>query len=224
MNRFVGVLALGLSVLMAAGCGDDKPPAPPKDVAAAALEGLLPNAEAIDSIMGTSGMVAHPPTDRMSDNRNLLPNLDCLGVWQVDESAIYGTGWTAMRQQLFRNPDTDEWERQVVESGVLFGSGQDAKGFFDTSAEHWSKCTNHHVNITVNGGSLPRWASAELTVTDSALAMPYTRVKAGITWNCQHALGVAANLIIDVQACQPGDTAVTAAADIVQKVIDTMPR
>ena len=35
-------------------------------------------------------MTAHPRVNVMGDHRNLLPNLNCLGVWQVDEAGVYG--------------------------------------------------------------------------------------------------------------------------------------
>ncbi|MDH6194619.1 hypothetical protein M2272_001248 [Mycobacterium frederiksbergense] len=219
-------ISLLMLVLLATSCAGngDKVQGAPKEVPKSALEGLLLSTDQINALMGTDGMTAHPPVTEMSDHRNLLPNLNCLGVWQVDESAIYGDHWTAMRQELLRSPDNDDWDNLVVQSVVIYPSTQDANDFFNQSAERWSKCTNHHVNITLNDEPLPKWTSGDLTTTDSELTMPFTRVKGDQIRACQRALAVAANLVIDVQACKPEGSLVTQAADLVDKIKAAMPR
>ena len=77
-------------------------------------------------------MTAHPTVTQMADHRNLLPNLNCLGVWQVDEAPIYDpSGWQSVRQQMLRNPDSDGWESLVVQSVVSYPSVEAAQRFFD---------------------------------------------------------------------------------------------
>ncbi len=219
-------ISLFMLVLLATSCAGnaDKTPGPPKEVPKSALEGLLLSTDQVNTLMGTDGMTAHPAVTEMGDHRNLLPNLNCLGAWQVDESAIYGEHWAAMRQVLLRNPDNDAWDNLLVQSVVIYPSTQDATDFFDQSAERWSKCTNHHVNITLNGEALPKWTSGDLTKTDSQLTLPFTRVNGDQTRACQRALAVAANLVMDVQACKPAGSSVTQAADVVDKIKAAMPR
>ena len=220
------VTSLVALVLLATSCtsNGDKAQGPPKDVPKSALEGLLLSTDEANTLMGTEEMTAHPPVTEMSDHRNLLPNLNCLGAWQVDESAIYGEHWTAMRQVLLRAPDNDNWDNLLVQSVVIYPSTQDANDFLDQSAERWSKCTNHHVNITLNGEPLPKWTSGDLTRTDSELILPFTRVKGDQTRDCQRALAAAANLVMDIQACKPAGSSVTQAADVVDKIKAAMPR
>ena len=62
---------------------------PPKPVADSALDGLLLDADEVNALMGATGMQAHQTVSQMADHRNLLPNLNCLGVWQVNEAPIY---------------------------------------------------------------------------------------------------------------------------------------
>lgn len=213
-------------VLLATSCSGngDKAQGPPKDVPKSALEGLLLSTEDVNSLMGTDGMVAHPAVTEMGDHRNLLPNLNCLGAWQVNESAIYGDHWAAMRQVLLRAPDNDNWDNLLVQSVVIFPSAQDANDFLGQSAERWSKCTDHKVNITLNGKPLPKWKSGALTKTDSELTLPFTRVDGDQIRACQRALAVAANLVMDIQACRPAGSSVTQAADVVDKITAAMPR
>ncbi|MGW4101013.1 sensor domain-containing protein [Mycobacterium sp. NPDC004974] len=219
-------ISLLMLVLLATSCAGngDKAQGPPKDVPKSALEGLLLSTDEVNTLMGTEGMTAHPPVTEMGDHRNLLPNLNCLGAWQVDEAAIYGDRWTAMRQVLLRAPDNDDWDNLLVQSVVIFPSAQDATDFLNQSADRWSKCTNHHVNITLNGERLPKWTSGDLTKTDSELTLPFTRVNGDQTRDCQRALAVAANLVMDIQACKPAGSSVTQAADVVDKIKAAMPR
>ncbi|TMS52295.1 sensor domain-containing protein [Mycobacterium sp. DBP42] len=220
------VFSLIMLVLPATSCADngDKAQGPPEEVPKSALERLLLTTDQVNAMMTTVGMVAHPPVTEMNDHRNLLPNLNCLGAWQVNESAIYGDRWTAMRQVLLRGPDRDNWDNLLVQSVVIFPSTQEAADFLDQSADRWSKCTNHNVNITLNGQPLPRWRSGDLIETDSELTLPFTRIDGDQTRACQRALAVAANLVMDIQACKPGGSSVTQAAEVVDKIKAAMAR
>lgn len=194
----------------------------PELVPANALDGLLLEPAAVDQIMGTSGMVAHPRVQVMGDHRNLLPNLNCLGIWQVNEAGVYGKdGWIAVRQELLRTPDTDNWSALVVQSVVNYPSTDDARAFFDQSADRWSKCTNHNVNITLNDQPLPKWRSGDLTKTANELAIPFTRGRAngvGGVDSCQRVLAVDDNVIIDAQACSRNVSSVTQAVEVAKQI------
>ncbi len=123
-----------------------------------------------------------------------------------------------------RSPDNDQWDNLLVQSVVAYHSVDDARKFFTESSERWSKCTNHHVNITLNGTPLPKWTSGELTKTDSRLAIPVTRGSDADTRACQRVLAIAVNVIIDVQACKPQGSTVTQAATITDKIESALPK
>lgn len=219
-----GLLAL-CSVL--AGCGGAASGASaPKLVPDTALTASLLSADELNSIMGTTGMTPHTPVSQMGDHRNLLPNLNCLGLWQVNEAPIYESShWKSVRQQLVRVPDADQWNFLVVQSVVSYRTADAAREFFTESTDRWSKCTNHNVNIQLNGQALPAWKSGDLTKTDNRLAMPYTRGAGDQTRSCQRVLSVAANLILDIQACKPQQQdSVTAAAAVADKIESKLPR
>lgn len=190
-----------------------------------ALDGILLSTDVVDSIMGTSGMTAHPRVEVMGDHRNLLPNLNCLGIWQVNEAGVYGPdGWIALRQELLRAPDTDDWQSLVVQSVVNYPSTEAAEEFFTQSTDRWSKCTNHNVNITLNDKPLPKWRSGELTKTANELAIPFTRGSANGVDSCQRMLAVDDNVIIDVQACTGDVSTVTKAAEVVDAIKAKLPK
>lgn len=220
----VGVLALSLVLTGCAGASTGAS-RPLKAVPDSALDGLLLSTAEVNAIMGTSDMSPHPVVTVMGDHRNLLPNLNCLGAWQVDEAPIYDPShWKALRQRLFRAPDTDQWNTLVVQSVVSYRTADGARDFFTQSADRWSKCTNHHVNIRLNDQQLPAWLSGDLTQTDTMLSMPVTRGSGDQTRSCQRALAVAANLILDVQACKPQQSApITQAVDIADEIVSKLP-
>jgi PknH-like extracellular domain len=218
---------LALSFVLA-GCGGGAASGAsqaPKLVPDPALTSSLLTADELNSIMGTSGMVPHTPASQMGDHRNLLPNLNCLGVWQVNEAPIYESShWKSVRQQLVRAPDTDQWNFLVVQSAVSYRTADAARQFLAESTDRWSKCTNHNVNIQLNGQMLPAWHSGELTKTDTRLAIPYTRGTGDQTRSCQHVLSLVANVILDIQACKPQqEDPVTQAADVAGKIASKLP-
>lgn len=199
---------------------------PAKPVPDSALVGLLLSPNDVDAIMGISGMTPHQPVSQMGDNRNLLPNLNCLGVWQVTEAPVYDPShWKSVREQMLRAPDNDQWDSLVVQSVVSYRTADDARVFFTQSAQRWSKCTNHHVNIQLNNRQLPAWLSGDLTRTDTQLAMPIIRGSGDQIRSCQRVLAVAANVILDIQACKPQQhVAVTQAVAIADKIESALPR
>ena len=55
--------------------------------------------------------------------------------------------------------------------------------------------------------------------------MPYTRGTGDQMRSCQRVLEVAANVILDIQACKPQQqAAVTAADDVADKIVAKFPR
>lgn len=226
-GALIALLILGLSITGCSAARTQSSSAPSL-IPDSALEGLLLSAAEVNTVMGTTQMAQSPMITAMSDDRNLLPNLNCLGVWQVDQAAIYGPsggddGWQALRQNMFRTPNGDDWSVLVVQSVVSYLSAQAAQRFFDESAERWSKCTDHHVNITLNDRPLPKWLSGDLSRTDTRLAIPIARGVGDESRMCQHSLSVVSNVIIDVEACRPPTRIVTQAAIIAGKIETGLP-
>jgi hypothetical protein len=109
---------------------------PPKLVPDSALTASLLSPDELNAIMGTSGMTPHTPVSQMGDHRNLLPNLNCLGGWQVNEAPIYESShWKSVRQQLVRLPDADQWNYLVVQSVVSYRTADAAREFLTESTD-----------------------------------------------------------------------------------------
>ena len=91
-----------------------------------ALDGLLLSTNDINAVMGTAIMTVHRTVTGMADDRALLPNVNCLGVWQADEAAVYGPAeagnWQAVRGRILRAPDTEQWTSLAVQSVVSYAA------------------------------------------------------------------------------------------------------
>ena len=146
-------------------------------------------ADEVNSIMGTSGMTPHTPVVADGRHRNLLPNLNCLGVWQVNEARstspvigsrcasscfghrtpTSGTTWSCSRSSPTAPPT-----RPATSSPSRRTDGRSAPTTTSTSRSTASRC--------------PKWRSGDLTKTDTRLAMPYTRANGDQTRSCQRVL------------------------------------
>src|ERR1700722_8365982 len=212
-----------VAVLAACSNSTQNPTSPtspvPASVPASALEGLLLSVGDIDAVMGTQGMVAHEPYTILAQHSNLLPNTTCLGIWLIGDAAIYDQNTLpGFRAHDLRQPDTDPGDATVVQAVVSYPAADAAKAFFSESADRWSKCTNHHVNMTVNNQPQPKLFFGNLTKTDTELSMPVTRGEN--ERSCQRVLSVVSNIIVDVEACNHDapDQAATAAQKLSDRV------
>lgn len=178
-------------------------------------------------MMNGAPLIPQPVDSGMDDNRNLLPNLNCLGVWHPGESAIYGGSdagtWQAVRRQLLRAPGNDQWRSSVVQSVATYTSPDTARDFIAQSADRWAKCTNHTVNITLNDQRLPRWRSGDLDISPDHLRMPISRSAGAATSSCEHVISARANVVIDVLACAPGTLEVRQASQMADLIASHVP-
>jgi hypothetical protein len=185
------------------------------------LDGLLLSASDVGTVMGTTGMVAGPTSSQLEETTPpLVSNLNCLGIWQNPEKAIYGdSGLSGVRRQTLRQPDSDQWVNLVVQAAVAYPNPDGAKAFFNASSDRWSQCTNHRLNITINDQPKKTWFFGDLKKSDSELSMTVTRGENEML--CQHALSVVSNVILDVRACNHNAT--DQAHSIVRKMTDRVP-
>lgn len=230
-RRHIAALCAGSVplTLLAAGCGTPTPqPIASHLVPDSALSGLLLAAPDIRSVMNGAPLIAEPVNSAMDDNRNLLPNLNCLGVWHPGETAIYGApdtpgAWSSVRRQLLRAPGNDQWRSSVVQSVTSYPAPGAARDFLAQSADRWAKCTDHTVNITLNDQRLPRWRSGELDAAPDRLRMPISRATGTATSSCEHVVSIRANVVIDVLACAPRTADVRQASEIADRIASHVP-
>lgn len=215
----VAVLAAAIAVAGCSNSATTTQPSTPKPVPTSALDGLFPTIGDVNAVMGTT-MTPHESFTATRDHRDLLPNLNCLGIWEVGEKAIYDpSGFTAIRGQVLRDPDTANWNSLVVQAVVSYPAADAANKFFADSADRWSHCSNHVVNMTQSGRSQITLTFGSLTKTDTELTMIMSSSDGGVS--CQRALAVNNNIIIDISAC--GHTISDQANSIVGKIESRIP-
>ncbi len=223
-----GSVSLALATAACGGTTTASEPTTQDLVPDSALNGLLLNRNDIGVIMNGAALITEPVSSTMDDNRNMLPNLNCLGVWHPGEAAIYGTAdtpgsWRSVRTQLLRAPGNDQWRSSVVQSVTSYPTPDGARDFLAQSADRWGKCTNHTVNITLNDQRLPRWRSGDLTAAPDRLRMPITRTTETAASSCEHILAARVNVVIDVLACAPRSTDVRQASVIADRIAANVP-
>ena len=215
----VAVLAAAIAVAGCSNSATSTQPSTPKPVPTSALDGLFPTVGDVNAVMGTT-MTPHEGFSATRDHSDLLPNLNCLGIWQVGEKAIYDpSGFTAIRGQVLREPDTDNWNSLVVQALVSYVAADAAEKFFVESADRWSHCSNHLVNMNQTGHSQITLTFGSLTKTDTELTMTLSSSAGGVS--CQRALAVNDNVILDISAC--GQTISNQASSIVSKIEARIP-
>ena len=223
MRRLATALAAVAVGLAASGCaittnGSPNPAADASPLAAlpvreVTLDGSLLSAAEINAMMSAGGMTVHTSRQNMWDDSPHVANEDCLAVDGPAEDKIYaGSGWTAMRAQVLQEPG-ETWAHYVLQSIIAFPSAADATAFFTASSNSWRACSNRRFTYTRPGPDRV-WTTTQVSNTTGTMAI--SLAMDGLKhWTCRHALRVANNAAIDVQACgyHPADSTAIAIAD-----------
>ena len=165
------------------------------------LNRLLLSAGEVGAIVGASPLRVASSAEQMSDHSGAVADLGCLGTLYGAEEPVYsGSGWSAVRDEVLRDPGpgNQHWIEQAV---VLFGSAGAAEKFFATSREQWAGCATAPL-ITTGTGTRPSiWNLHRVSNAGDALIDQDSEQQNTNGWACQHAMGVAANLVSEVFAC-----------------------
>jgi PknH-like extracellular domain len=185
------------------------------ELSEAKLDDVLLSTGEINNIMGSTTMTVTSELEEMTDHAEQVSDPECLGVVYGAEEPVYdGTDWTAMRDQVVREPgeDNDHW---VEQTAVLYPSADNAQKFFDKSKSTWEDCGNYAISVD-DGSSSYVWQIDKVTVEDTMLTQSSEQEDAD-GWACQHALSVASNLTVEAWACgyNVSDEAATIATDMI---------
>lgn len=194
----------------------------PAPLAVGALEGLLLDDHALDTIMDATGLtVIHSGNDMYT---NHTPDDECLAAWvNVHQDVYSGSGWSGMRRQDLRE-SADAYEHIVFQSVVSFPDALTAHDEYAKQVASWARCDNKRLNErNLNDQDDPDnfWTLSASKEQDGVLTM--VRVaEGGDGWSCQRALTTANNVVVDVDACADNisDQGAQIAKQIAQKVID----
>jgi outer membrane murein-binding lipoprotein Lpp len=181
----------------------------------AKLDDVLLSVGELNGIMGSTQMKVTSELKEMTDHSGEVSDPDCLGaIYGAEEPVYAGSGWTAMRDQVAREPseDNEHWVEQTV---VLYPSAEKAQKFFDDSKASWQKCSGYSVSVDDLGATY-LWQIDSVTADDTLITQMTAQEDAG-GWACQHALSVVSNVSVEAWACGYSikDEASTIANDMV---------
>jgi serine/threonine kinase PknH len=174
------------------------PPAP-DPVAPDRLSALLLDPSGVNSIMGSSEMTPGKPITSMDSSSVTLSLPNCQGALYTSQDPVYaGTGYTGVSGLVSSEPG-DNYDHWVNQAAVAFPSADKAKAFLQTSSDKWKGCAGKTVTVT-NKSKQYRWTFAQLNGGPPKISM--MEIQEGADgWECQRAMGVANNVIVDVNAC-----------------------
>lgn len=163
----------------------------------AALDRTLLSIGELNSIMGSTTMEITSDLQEMTDHSADVSDPDCLGAVYGAEDPVYAdTGWTAVRDQVAREPDQDN-AHWVEQTAVLYPAARNARDFFDASTTTWQNCANDAIGV---GDGDYLW-QLENVATSDAMITQMTRQEGAGGWACQHALSAVSNVTVEAWAC-----------------------
>ena len=185
-----------------------------------ALDKVLLPVDEINDIMGTSALEVTSDMDDMTDSSDKVSDPDCLGaMFGAEESVYKGSGWTAVRDVVAREPDEDN-DHWIEQTGVIYPQASDANRFFEKSKSMWEKCAGSSLAVdTEDTSSL--WEFGDVSSGDGLITQMATQEDAD-GWGCQYALAAASNLTVETWVCaySLSEEAATMAIDIINNAAD----
>ncbi|MGD9622489.1 MAG: sensor domain-containing protein [Mycolicibacterium sp.] len=161
------------------------------------LDDVLLSIGELNGIVGSTQMKVTSELDEMTDHSAEVSDPECLGaIYGAEEPVYEGTGWTAVRDQVARQPhdDNDHWVEQTV---VLYPAAKNAQEFFERSSEIWQSCANDAI-VVADGDYL--WELEDVDVGDTMISQMASQQDAD-GWACQHALSAVSNVTVEAWAC-----------------------
>ncbi|MEZ0354493.1 serine/threonine-protein kinase PknH/PknJ [Mycobacterium sp. pR1184] len=193
---------------------DPKPP--PEPIASTRLNSLLLSASDINTIMGATNIQPGKPITTMGTSSMTVSIPDCEGALYTTQDPVYaGSGWTGIYGLVSAEPgdNNDHWVNQAV---VAFPTADKAKAFLQGSLDKWKKCVGQTVTVD-NSGKTYRWTFAPVQGSSPKISVLQTQEGAD-GWQCEHAMSVANNVIVDVNAC--GYHINDQSSQIAEKIVD----
>lgn len=201
------VLAIVLIVVFASGGNTRKPTAAnPGGAATGASNGasapaetgsILLGAADIGNVLGDPNMKESAHSDQLRAPQGTLSDQECLSAFEPFQESVYRPhDPTAIHTQVVQSSGD---VHRVVEAVAKFPSAEKARAFVEASDGKWRACANKTVTFTGPSKST-EWSFGE--VNGAAPKITMTRAETdNNTRTCQHVLGAAGDLVIEVQAC-----------------------
>lgn len=234
--RFYLPMTFRLPVLAAAaalvlsGCsttttGLARPAAPPPLATEESLTTMLLPAEEVGAALGSEQLAVSREVGAPWDDSAYFggDETGCLPIAGAAQQAVYdGSGWTALRGQVLREPPTAPgWSHFAVQAVVLFPTAAAATDFYTRSASGWAGCANREMTYDQQLAPDQLWTVGPVSTEADVLAVSRSQ-RSPQQWFCQRALSVRSNVAVDVEACS-ADGPTTAAAAMARAIGDRLP-
>ncbi|WP_041783168.1 sensor domain-containing protein [Mycolicibacterium chubuense] len=163
----------------------------------ASLDRILLGIGELNGIVGSTQMTVTSSLEEMTDHSAGVSDPACLGaIYGAEEPVYAGTGWTAVRDRVAREP-TDDNDHWVEQTAVLYPAAQNAQDFFGHSSDTWQKCANRSVDV---GDGEYTWQLGDAEAGDAMLTQTTSQNDSG-GWACQHALSLVSNVTVEAWSC-----------------------
>src|ERR1700754_1232425 len=134
----------------------------------AKLDDVLLSLGELNGIMGSSQMKVTSELQNMTDHSGQVSDPDCLGAIYGAEDPVYaGSGWTAVRDQVAREPGEDN-EHWVEQTAGLYPTAEKAQKFLDDSKSAWQGCAGYSVSVNDDTATY-LWQIDSLTAEDALI-------------------------------------------------------
>jgi hypothetical protein len=210
------IVEAAIVLVAVTGCHSDTHASPAPTVPVSALSGLLLTTDELAPILNNGPLEDGKSSDRMRDDvGSSVKDHTCVGVYEpAQESAFAGSGSTAVR---VHTAEQSGHQTGVIEAVIAFPSAEVAAKFFDEQTSRWKQCSNGAVTFNrVSGDGQDEVKLGSTAVTADGVLTNQTAS------DCQHAMAVRVNVVIDVSACNPPMT--SPAVPIVHAIIDKFPK
>jgi hypothetical protein len=225
MRRVMAMAAIGVCAAVA-GCtstiagvavpADRLGRLPPPPIAVGMLSGLLLSTAEIGAAIAATGMSVWKSFDTSIDDN--VTDLDCQAIAMPGEAKVYaGSGFSAIRGQQLTDPgQTGQWDHVAIQIVAAFASAGEAKAFFTSSSQSWSRCANRRFADPQDNQPDLTWTVGPVSNGDDMLTAVKTQ-DPGPDWACQRAFTMENNVIVDIETCSTKSTG-PAAADIAHQI------
>jgi serine/threonine protein kinase len=196
------------------------PPAPPTFTASAIDSLMLSPAEVRSLTEGVfhgvgegQDMVVSNSSYGMSDNASQVRPPACVGVIFGAEHAVYsGAGYQEIRDQTL-DPSSYTSGVQLEQTAIVFPTLDNAQASLASQTKQWQSCTKLPSGIPGSTGMQMgqrhgeggyTWTLSDVSVQPNMITLKMAGYdnEAGSDQACQQALGVRANVLVKIRACQ----------------------
>ena len=178
------------------------------------IQGLLLDADEINSIMDTSDLEVAESGDGPDDTVDASPS-ECHGVIYISGDAEYGnTDFTEMRWEAVASQ-----AGSVVQSVAKFPSSSDAAAFVEDQSKAWDSCRKVTITaVNKEDGTKTRYQVRSISAQKSKVTA--LTVVSETDWQCQHVLQAVSSFVLDISACGSNisDQAETVASKLAAKI------